>query len=365
MPMLDLKRGPQDPILPLRATKHPRTTALYGDRPTASQSEGLLSHWITSLVTLTHKAASGIFTERSSFFAIPSSSFTESSLALRAPPSQRSQRTDGVVHPPSLSVPPITLRSTPIPRKKSPKMQKKRSSPRSGLAKLRDSPPRPSSPTDGIQSTPRSPSPHIQQSIKKAGLSLSVPTLPTDPPPLTGHIAAALPRPSGLPSTPVPGPSKSVSRALSVVRPSFRPPIPGSYLSPSIETPAHKPPYIPQTPQTEPRAEAIRNPYYRSMAPPPSPNLPPLPSPLPQPPDTGSSVEPQPSSTVSTGASSSTLPAPREVVDAAIADAEKKLAGRVVKKVFSRKGARQHIFQSAVSSCIPLSCTPLHYPPLA
>jgi len=70
MPMLDLKRGPQDPILPLRATKHPRTTALYGDRPTASQSEGLLSHWITSLVTLTHKAASGIFTERSSFFTI-------------------------------------------------------------------------------------------------------------------------------------------------------------------------------------------------------------------------------------------------------------------------------------------------------
>jgi hypothetical protein len=37
------------------------------------------------------------------------------------------------------------------------------------------------------------------------------------------------------------------------------------------------------------------------------------------------------------------------VVDAAIAVAEKKLSGRVVKRVFSRKGARQHIFQSAVS----------------
>jgi sentrin-specific protease 1 len=35
------------------------------------------------------------------------------------------------------------------------------------------------------------------------------------------------------------------------------------------------------------------------------------------------------------------------VVDAAIAVAEKKLAGRMVKRVFSRKGARQHIFQSA------------------
>jgi hypothetical protein len=66
--MLDLKRGPQDPILPIRVTKRPRTTALYGDRPTASQNEGLLSHWISSLVTLTHKAATGIFTERLLFF---------------------------------------------------------------------------------------------------------------------------------------------------------------------------------------------------------------------------------------------------------------------------------------------------------
>lgn len=68
--MLDLKRGPQDPILPIRATKHPRTTALYGDRPTASQNEGLLSHWISGLVTLTHRAASGIFTERSFPFTV-------------------------------------------------------------------------------------------------------------------------------------------------------------------------------------------------------------------------------------------------------------------------------------------------------
>ena len=68
--MLDLKRGPQDPILPIRAAKRPRTTALYGDRPTASQNEGLLSHWISSLVTLTHKAATGIFTERLLSFTV-------------------------------------------------------------------------------------------------------------------------------------------------------------------------------------------------------------------------------------------------------------------------------------------------------
>ena len=269
-----------------------------------------------------------------------------------------------MVQPPSLSVPPITLRSTPVPRKKL-----KRPSPRAGLAKLRDSPPRPSSPSDGTQSAPRSPSPHIQQAIGKVDRSISVPTLPTDPPPpLNGHIGTALSRLSGTPSTPVPGSSKSVSRTLSVVRPSFRLPIPGSYLSPSIETPVHKPHkplYVPQTPQTEPRVDAIHNPYYRSMAPPPSPNLPTLPSPLPQPPDTVSSVEPQPSSTASTGASSSTLPAPREVVDAAIAVAEKKLAGRMVRKVFSRKGARQHIFQSAVSQSMSSVCTRPHCVPLA
>jgi hypothetical protein len=61
--MLNLKRGPQDPILPIRAAKHPRTTALYADRPTASQNEGLLSQWISSLVNLTTRAASGVFTE--------------------------------------------------------------------------------------------------------------------------------------------------------------------------------------------------------------------------------------------------------------------------------------------------------------
>jgi hypothetical protein len=35
-------------------------------------------------------------------------------------------------------------------------------------------------------------------------------------------------------------------------------------------------------------------------------------------------------------------------VDAAIAVAEKRLSGRLVKRVFSRKGARPHIYQSAV-----------------
>ena len=100
------------------------------------------------------------------------------------------------------------------------------------------------------------------------------------------------------------------------------------------------------------------NPYYRSMAPPPSPNLPSLPAPLPQPPDSRDS---QLSSTIaSTSASTSTLPTSREVVDAAIAVAEKKLSGRVVKRVFSRKGAREHIFQSAVSSCLPLIAAHLY-----
>ena len=61
--MLNLKRGPQDPILPIRAAKHPRTTALYADSPTASQNEGLLSQWISSLVNLTTRAASGVFNE--------------------------------------------------------------------------------------------------------------------------------------------------------------------------------------------------------------------------------------------------------------------------------------------------------------
>lgn len=104
--------------------------------------------------------------------------------------------------------------------------------------------------------------------------------------------------------------------------------------------------------------EALFNPYYRSMAPPPSPNLPSLPTPRPQPPD---SLESQQSSTIaSTSASTSTLPTSREVVDAAVAVAEKKLSGRVAKKVFSRKGARQHIFQSAVSPRLPLMTAHLY-----
>jgi len=247
-------------------------------------------------------------------------------------------------------------------------VQTKRRSPRSDAAVLRGSPSRSSSPTEEAQSANRSPSHCIQQSIRKADLSISVPVLVADPPPpATGHIATALPRHSGPPSTPVPGPSKSVSHALSVARPlSFRPPIPGSYLSPSVETPTQKPAYIPQTPQTEPRVEAVHNPYYRSMAPPPSPNLPRVPTPRPQPPDTGNSVEPQLSSTTaSTSASTSTLPTPREVVDAAIVVAEKKLAGRVVKRVFSRKGARPHIFQSAVSLYTPSRCACLYFAPPA
>jgi hypothetical protein len=294
--------------------------------------------------------------------------FAELSSALRAPPSQRSQRADEVVQPTSLSVQPITLRSTHLPRRKSPKTQTKRLSPRSGHAKLRDSPPRPTSSAKEGQSATRSRSPHIQQSIGTSNHSISVHISATNPPsPVVRYISATLSHPSGVPSTPVPDPSKSVSRALSVVRPfSFRPPIPGSYLSPSMETPAQKPLYLPQTPQTEPRVEAISNPYYRSMAPPPSPNLPPVPMPPPPLLDTDGVIEPRPSSTTaSTSASTSTLPAPREVVDAAIAVAEKKLAGRMVKRVFSRKGARQHIFQSTVSLSIPSSCAYLHCASLA
>jgi hypothetical protein len=370
--MLDLKRGPQDPILPIRATKYPRTTALYGESPTASQSEGLLSHWISSLVTLTHKAASGIFTERLLFSpCIFSSSFAELSLALRGPPQRSSsqlQRTDVVGQPPSLPAQYTSLHSTRLPRRNSPKMRTKRSSPRSGPAQLRDSHTIPPAPTERVHSPPPSPSSHMmQQPDRMAGFPISVNTLAADPPQLaTGPIAVALPSPSGPPSTPTPGPSKSVSRALSAARPfSFHSTIPGAFLSPAIETPTPKPPYIPQSPQTEPRTEAMSNPYYRSMAPPPSPNLPSLPTPRPQSPDPHYGVESQLSSTIaSTSASTSTLPTSREVVDAAIAVAEKKLAGRVVKRVFSRKGARQHIFQSAVSPpppayyCTSLLCKP-------
>lgn len=85
------------------------------------------------------------------------------------------------------------------------------------------------------------------------------------------------------------------------------------------------------------------------MAPPPSPNLPPSPIPRPQPPDLGDAVEPPSSTAASTLASVSPLPAFRDEVDAAIAVVEQRLAGRVVKKVFSRKTARPHIYQEAVS----------------
>ncbi|KAI9460237.1 hypothetical protein BJY52DRAFT_289425 [Lactarius psammicola] len=83
------------------------------------------------------------------------------------------------------------------------------------------------------------------------------------------------------------------------------------------------------------------------MAPPPSPNLPRIPTPRPQPPDPGNAVELSSSTSASTTVSASPLPASREEVDAAIAVVEKKLAGRVVKKVFSRKTARPHIYQDA------------------
>ncbi|KAI0307563.1 hypothetical protein B0F90DRAFT_24726 [Multifurca ochricompacta] len=161
-----------------------------------------------------------------------------------------------------------------------------------------------------------------------------------------GRISDPLPDP---PHNPDPGPSKSITATPLASRHfHFRPPIPGAFLSPSIATPAQKLVNAPQTPQTEPRAEAMYNPKYRSMAPPPSPNLPPMPTPLPQPPDSGNSFEPRRSSTAaSTTASISTLPASREEVDAAIVAVEKKLAGRVAKKVFSRKTARPHIYQSA------------------
>jgi hypothetical protein len=235
-------------------------------------------------------------------------------------------------------------------------MRTKRSLPRSGPTELPGSLTIPSVPTQRVQSPPSSPSPHTQQPDRTAEFPSSVNTLAADSPKLAmGPIAVALPHPSDPPSTPAPGPSKPVSRALSAIRTSsFRPSIPGAFLSPSLETPAPKPPYVPQTPQTEPRAEAVLNPYYRSMAPPPSPNLPSLPSPRPQPPDSVNSIESQPSSTAaSTSVSTSTLTTSREAVDAAIAVAEKKLAGRVVRRVFSRKGARQHIFQSAVSPHLP------------
>ncbi|KAI0271549.1 hypothetical protein BC834DRAFT_449038 [Gloeopeniophorella convolvens] len=117
-------------------------------------------------------------------------------------------------------------------------------------------------------------------------------------------------------------------------------------MSPSIETP-QKPIYVPQTPQTAPRAEALSNPYYRSMAPPPSPHLPSVPTPRPQPPERVSDSEPGPPSATASTSTLTATPGSREEVQAAIAKAEKRLASRVVKKVFSRKAARPHIYQAA------------------
>ncbi|KAI9512351.1 hypothetical protein F5148DRAFT_18949 [Russula earlei] len=270
---------------------------------------------------------------------------------------------ESTAQPSSRSVPPVTLQSTHIPHRRSPKVRNKRSSPRSSPAKLRDSPPLSPASIERAQCASRSPSPQVQlqQSVGTVRLAISMPNLATDSPRhALGGIDGTFSPPSVPPFTPVSGPSQSVSLALSVAPP-FRPSLPGAFLSPSLETPAPKlPPYVPQLPQTEPRAEAVHNPYYRSMAPPPSPNLPPVPTPWPQPPDSGSSVDFQPSSTASSTASTSTLRAPREVVDAAIEVAEKKLAGRVVRKVFSRKGAREHIFQSAVSLHLLPCYTHLH-----
>jgi hypothetical protein len=234
-------------------------------------------------------------------------------------------------------------------------MQTKRSSLQSNSTRLPDSPPRPSnSPsasTREAQSPPSSPAPH-SLTVRTAGISISAPTAATTPSQhRTGQIADIVSHPQAAdpPSTPVPCSSESVSGTLLAARPSTsRLPIPGAFLSPSIETPTHKPMYIPQIPQTEPRAEAVRNPYYRSMAPPPSPNLPPLPTPRPQPPDSDS-IEPRPpSTTISAAISAPALPTSREEVDAAIVVAETKLSGRLVKRVFSRKGARPHIYQSLV-----------------
>jgi hypothetical protein len=233
-------------------------------------------------------------------------------------------------------------------------MQTKRSSLRSSSTQLPDSPPSrsdiPPASTREAQSTPTPSSPHSQP-FRTAETTTLVPTsITTLPQHETGNVFDTLSHPSDPPSTPVPCSSKSVNSVLSAVRPlAVRPPLPGAYLSPSIETPTHRPIPSPQTPQTEPRAVAMHNPYYRSMAPPPSPNLPPAPTPQPQPPDSASGITSrQPSTTISTTASAPVLPVFREEVDAAIAVAERKLSGRLVKRVFSRKSARPHIYQSAV-----------------
>ena len=356
--MLNLKRGPQDPILPIRAAKHPRTTALYADSPTASQNEGLLSQWISSLVNLTTRAASGVFNEgplstAHLFFPSPSLS---SQIALRAPPPQPSSshlRSTEVARLKPISAQPISLRSTHLRRGRIHKMRLKGTPPRTGSPNLLDSTPQRSVVISEPHVAFASPSPQ-PQAIKMVGAFISTPNTPVITPQLGTRriLEASCPSPEP-PSTPVPGPSRLTSTEKDGRILPFRPPIPGAFLSPSVETPAPKPSRTPQPPQTEPRAEAKYNPYYRSMAPPPSPNLPPSPIPRPQPPDLGDAVEPLSSTAASTAASTpafvSPLPAFRDEVDAAIAVVEQKLAGRVVKKVFSRKTARPHIYQEAVS----------------
>jgi hypothetical protein len=279
-------------------------------------------------------------------------------LALRAPPPQASSshvRRTEVPRPKSISAQPISLRPTHLRRGRSPKMRLKRTPPRSGSPNLLDSPPPRSAVTSGPHVTFESLSPQPQAS-RMIGDFISTPTAPAILPQLGASrmLEASCHSPEP-PSTPVPGPSRSTSMVKDGHTLLFRPPIPGAYLSPSVQTPAPKRLRTPQPPQTVPRAEAKHNPYYRSMAPPPSPNLPPISTPPPQPPNPTNAVEPPsstaPSSTVSTSntASTSPLATSREEVDAAIAVAEKKLAGRVVKKVFSRKTARPHIYQDAVS----------------
>ena len=354
--MLDLKRGPQDPILPIRAAKHPRTTALYADSPTASQNEGLLSQWISSLVNLTTRATSGVFTEGLSFSTTRLSPLSFHT-ALRAPPPQPSSshlRRTEVPRSKSISARPVSLRPSHLRRGGSHRMRSKGTPSRSGSPNLPDSPPQRSAVTSGPHVAFALQSPH-PQTPRMIGGFISTPTVPTIPPQLTASriLEASCPSPEvlspELPSTPVPGPSRPTPMGKDDRVLPFRPPIPGAFLSPSLETPAPKLPRTPQPPQTEPRVESKHNPYYRSMAPPPSPNLPRIPTPRPQPPDSASAVEPPSSSAASTTVSASPLPTSRDEVDAAIAVAEKKLAGRVVKKVFSRKTARPHIYQDAVS----------------
>ncbi|KAI0271550.1 hypothetical protein BC834DRAFT_449204 [Gloeopeniophorella convolvens] len=124
--MLNLKRSAQDPILPVRASKHRKTSALYGDSPTASQGEGLLSHWISSFVNLT-KAASGIVMD--ALKEPQPQRFSSSSL--RRPDAAEQQR------PPSAR--PSSLPSRQQRRSRSPKTRTGRTSPHSRHASDHDS----------------------------------------------------------------------------------------------------------------------------------------------------------------------------------------------------------------------------------